>query len=125
MRQVTSRYLSEIYTTTPSAVWRAQFGSLVGPVSTRDGPDANYLEFKWADYLRAHWAQTSIEVSDIDAHFDGQKIQAALQLAAQNEADHATQALLGKASCQSIVVWLSSGVFGSVAAVKARDCPFD
>ena len=28
------------------------------------------LEFKWADYLRAHWAQTGISTKDIDTNFD-------------------------------------------------------
>ena len=82
------------------------FRSLAGAVrescgfrnDNKNGPDGNYLEFKWADYLRAHWAQTSIEVSDIDAHFD-RATQAALQLAAQNEAAR-LPGYTGKASCQ-------------------------
>jgi hypothetical protein len=69
------------------------FRSLAGAVrescgfrnDNKDGRDSNYIEFKWADYLRAHWAQTSIEVGDIDAHFD-RAIQAALQIATQIEA---------------------------------------
>jgi len=40
------------------------FRSLAGAVrescafrnDKKDGADGNYLEFKWADYLRAHWA---------------------------------------------------------------------
>jgi hypothetical protein len=82
------------------------FRSLAGAVrescgfrnDNKDGPDGNYLEFEWADYLRAHWAQTSIEVSDIDAHFD-RAIQAALQLATQNEAAR-LPGYTGRASCQ-------------------------
>ena len=30
----------------------------------------DYIEFHWADYLRAHWAGTGIAVDDIDAKFD-------------------------------------------------------
>ena len=30
----------------------------------------DYLEFQWADYLRAHWAQTGIATKDIDTNFD-------------------------------------------------------
>jgi len=82
------------------------FRSLAGAVrescgfrfDNKDGPDANYLEFKWADYLRAHWAQTSVEVGAIDAHFD-RAIQAALQLATQKEAA-TLPGYTGKASCQ-------------------------
>ena len=64
----------------------------------KDVPDGNYLEFKWADYLRARWAQTSIEVDDIDAHFD-RATQAALQLATRKEAA-GLPGYTGKTSCQ-------------------------
>ena len=82
------------------------FRSLAGAVrescgfrnDNKDSPVGNYLEFKWADYLRAHWAQTSIQVSDIDAQFD-RAIQAALMLATQNEAA-TLPGYSGKASCQ-------------------------
>lgn len=82
------------------------FRSLAGAVRESCGfhndntgvPDGNYLEFKWADYLRAHWAQTSIQVDDIDAHFD-RATQAALHLAIQQEAA-ALPGYTGKTSCQ-------------------------
>ena len=82
------------------------FRSLAGAIrescgfrnDNKDVPDRNYLEFKWADYLRAHWAQTGIEVGDIDAQFD-RSIQAALQLAIQKEAAR-LPGYTGKASCQ-------------------------
>jgi hypothetical protein len=45
----------------------------------------NYMEFRWADYLRAHWAQTGIPVEDIDKNFDS-ATDAALHLATQKEA---------------------------------------
>jgi hypothetical protein len=82
------------------------FRSLAGAIrescgfrnDNKDVPDRNYLEFKWADYLRAHWAQTSIEVSEVDAYFD-RAIQAAQQLAIQKEAA-TLPGYTGKASCQ-------------------------
>ena len=82
------------------------FRSLAGAVrescgfgsDNKDVPDGNYLEFKWADYLRARWAQTSIEVDEIDAHFD-RATQAALQLATQREAA-GLPGYTGKTSCQ-------------------------
>jgi hypothetical protein len=45
----------------------------------------DFLEFQWAEYLRAHWAQTGIAVEDIDANFERTKL-AARQLAAQKDA---------------------------------------
>jgi hypothetical protein len=82
------------------------FRSLAGAVrescgfgsDNKDVPDGNYLEFKWADYLRARWAQTSIEVDDIDAHFD-RATQAALKLATEKEAAR-LPGYTGKTSCQ-------------------------
>ena len=82
------------------------FRSLAGAVrescgfgsDNKDVPDGNYLEFKWADYLRARWAQTSIEVDEIDAYFDW-ATQAALQLATQKEAA-GLPGYTGKTSCQ-------------------------
>ena len=57
----------------------------------------NYLEFQWADYLRAHWAQTGIAAEDIDTKFEGATI-AALQLAAQKDAAN-LPGYTGKVSC--------------------------
>jgi hypothetical protein len=57
----------------------------------------NYLEFQWADYLRAHWAQTGIASEDIDTKFEGATI-AALQLAAQKDAAN-LPGYTGKVSC--------------------------
>jgi hypothetical protein len=45
----------------------------------------DYLEFRWADYLRAHWAQTGIATKDIDTNFDS-ATDAALHLAAEKDA---------------------------------------
>ena len=55
------------------------------------------LEFKWADYLRAHWAQTGISTKDIDTNFDS-ATNAALRLAAQKDAA-GLPGYTGKMSC--------------------------
>ena len=55
------------------------------------------MEFQWADYLRAHWAQTGIASEDIDTKFEGATI-AALQLAAQKDAAD-LPGYTGKVSC--------------------------
>jgi hypothetical protein len=57
----------------------------------------DYLEFRWADYLRTHWAQTKIAVKDIDANFEG-AARAALQLAAKADAAN-LPGYTGKTSC--------------------------
>lgn len=62
---------------------------------TSSGED--YLEFQWADYLRAHWAQTGIASEDIDTKFEAATI-AALQLAAQKDAAN-LPGYTGKVSC--------------------------
>jgi hypothetical protein len=82
------------------------FRSLAGAIrescgfrsDNEDAPDRNYLEFKWADYLRTHWAQTSIAIADIDADFD-QAVKSALKLATQEEAA-GLPGYTGKTSCQ-------------------------
>ena len=68
------------------------FRSLAGAVRAACGfskkdsylPDSNYLEFKWADYLRENWSKTNIPVDEINANFDNTA--AALQLAIEKEA---------------------------------------
>jgi hypothetical protein len=57
----------------------------------------DYLEFQWADYLRAHWAQTGIATKDIDTNFVS-ATNAALQLAAQKDAA-SLPGYTGKISC--------------------------
>jgi hypothetical protein len=57
----------------------------------------NYMEFRWADYLRAHWAQTGIAADDIDKNFDS-ATDAALHLAAQKEAG-SLPGYTGRISC--------------------------
>jgi hypothetical protein len=57
----------------------------------------DYLEFRWADYLRAHWAQTGIAAEDIDTNLDS-ATDAALRLAAQKEARN-LPGYTGKISC--------------------------
>ena len=57
----------------------------------------DYLEFQWADYLRAHWAQTGIATKDIDTNFDS-ATNAALHLAAQKDAA-SLPGYTGKISC--------------------------
>ena len=69
------------------------FRSLAGAVRELCGFEKNdksaggedYLEFQWADYFRAHWAQTGITVKDIDADFE-RATDAALQLATRKDA---------------------------------------
>ena len=58
---------------------------------------ARYSEFQWADYLRAHWAQTGIATKDIDTNFDS-ATNAALHLAAQKDAA-SLPGYTGKISC--------------------------
>ena len=58
----------------------------------------DYLEFQWADYLRAHWAQTAIATKDIDTNFDS-ATNAALHLAAQKDAAN-LPGYTGKISCE-------------------------
>ena len=57
----------------------------------------DYLEFQWADYLRAHWAQTGIAAKDIDTNFDS-ATDAALRLAAKKDAA-SLPGYTGKISC--------------------------
>jgi hypothetical protein len=69
------------------------FRSLAGEVRESCGLDKDdkgsrgeeYVEFRWADYLRAHWAQTGIAAEDIHTNFD-RASKAALRLAARKEA---------------------------------------
>jgi hypothetical protein len=82
------------------------FRSLAGAVSEpcgfrndAEGPqETNYLEFKWADYLRANWSKTNIPVDGINANFD-KATNAALQLAIRKEAT-GLPGYTGKSSCQ-------------------------
>src|SRR4026207_2247626 len=62
------------------------FRSLAGAVRVGDTSSRgeDYLEFQWADYLRAHWAQTGIAAKNIDTNFDS-ATDAALHLAAQKD----------------------------------------
>jgi hypothetical protein len=81
------------------------FRSLAGAVRESCGfqkgdPNSSgedYIEFRWADYLRAHWAGTGIAIGDIDAKF-ANAASAALQLAAQKDAEH-LPGFTGKTSC--------------------------
>jgi len=57
----------------------------------------DYLEFQWANYLRANWAQTGIAAKDIDTNFDS-ATNAALHLAAQKDAA-SLPGYTGKISC--------------------------
>jgi len=57
----------------------------------------DYLEFQWANYLRANWSQTGIAAKDIDTNFDS-ATNAALHLAAQKEAV-SLPSYTGKISC--------------------------
>jgi hypothetical protein len=57
----------------------------------------DYLEFQWANYLRAHWAQTGIATKDIDTNFDN-ATHAALHLAIQKDAA-SLPGYTGKTSC--------------------------
>jgi pimeloyl-ACP methyl ester carboxylesterase len=78
------------------------FRSLAGGVRESCGfkksaSTEDYLEFKWADYLRAHWARTGISTKDIDTNFDS-ATNAALRLAAQKDAAD-LPGYTGKMSC--------------------------
>ena len=81
------------------------FRSLAGAVrescgfekDKKSASSEDYLEFKWADYLRAHWAQTGISTKDIDTNFDS-ATNAALRLAAQKDAA-GLPGYTGKMSC--------------------------
>ena len=57
----------------------------------------DYLEFQWANYLRANWTQTGIAAKDIDTNFDS-ATNAALHLAAQKDAA-SLPGYTGKISC--------------------------
>lgn len=57
----------------------------------------DYLEFQWANYLRAHWAQTGIATKDIDTNFEN-ATDAALHLAVQKDAA-SLPGYTGKTSC--------------------------
>ncbi len=82
------------------------FRSLAGAVRQSCGfakgdPNSSgedYIEFKWADYLRAHWGETGIAAGDIDANFDA-ATNAALNLAAAKDAA-ALPGYTGKTSCE-------------------------
>jgi hypothetical protein len=58
----------------------------------------DYVEFKWADYLRERWAQTGIATEDIEKNFD-RASKAAVQLAARKEAAD-LPGYTGKISCE-------------------------
>ena len=82
------------------------FRSLAGAVRQSCGlekgdPNSSgedYIEFQWADFLRAHWAPTGIAIGDIDANF-ASAAAAALQLAAQKDAA-GLPGYTGKTSCE-------------------------
>jgi len=57
----------------------------------------DFLEFKWAEFLREHWAKTGIATQDIDEKFD-KATNAALQLAAEKDAAN-LPGYTGKTSC--------------------------
>lgn len=78
------------------------FRSLAGAVRElcgfeKEAGSEDYLEFEWADYLRARWAQTGIAVKDIDTNFDN-ATDAAVRLAAQKDAE-SLPGYTGKMSC--------------------------
>jgi hypothetical protein len=81
------------------------FRSLAGAVrescgfekSDKSSSAEDYLEFQWAEYLRAHWEQTGIPAKDIDTNF-GNATDAALHLAAQKDA-MSLPGYTGKISC--------------------------
>ena len=81
------------------------FRSLAGAVrescgfekGDKSSSSEDYLEFQWADYLRAHWGQADISMKDIDTNFDN-AIDAALHLAAQKDAA-SLPGYTGKISC--------------------------
>lgn len=78
------------------------FRSLAGAVRRScgfekgDSPE-DFMEFQWADYLRAHWAQTGIATEDIDTKFD-RATSKALELAAKKDAD-SLPGYTGETSC--------------------------
>ena len=82
------------------------FRSLAGAVRQSCGlekgdPNSSgedYIEFQWADFLRAHWGPTGIAIGDIDANF-ASAAAAALQLAAQKDAA-GLPGYTGKTSCE-------------------------
>jgi len=78
-----------------AGVVRESCGFVKGDKSS-SGED--YLEFQWADYLRAHWAQTGIATKDINTNFDA-ATNAALHLAAQKDAAN-LPGYTGKTSCE-------------------------
>ena len=57
----------------------------------------DYLEFQWANYFRAHWAQTGIPTKDIDTNFDD-ATDAAQHLAVEKDAA-SLPGYTGKTSC--------------------------
>ena len=57
----------------------------------------DYLEFQWANYFRAHWAQTGIPTKDIDTNFDD-ATDAAQHLAVEKYAA-SLPGYTGKTSC--------------------------
>ena len=81
------------------------FRSLAGAVHESCGFEKNdksssgedYMEFQWADYLRAHWARTGIATKDINTNFDSAS-DAALHLAVQKDAA-SLPGYTGKTSC--------------------------
>ena len=81
------------------------FRSLAGAVrkscgfekGDEDSSGEDYVEFRWADYLRSRWAQTKIAVKDIDANFES-AARAALQLAIKADAAN-LPGYTGKTSC--------------------------
>ena len=62
-----------------------------------DSSGEDYVEFRWADYLRSRWAQTKIAAKDIDANFES-AARAALQLAIKADASN-LPGYTGKMSC--------------------------
>jgi hypothetical protein len=82
------------------------FRSLAGAVrescgfekGDKSSSSEDYLEFEWADYLRAHWAQTGISGEDIDTNFERATV-AALHLAVQKDAA-SLPGYTGKTSCK-------------------------
>jgi hypothetical protein len=91
--------------TTIDALQDDPFRSLAGAVreacgfkkQSESASSTNYLEFEWADYLRANWAKTDIPIASINENFDS-ATKAALDLATQKEAA-ALPGYTGRASC--------------------------
>lgn len=81
------------------------FRSLAGAVreacgfekASTGGGAEDFLEFKWAEFLREHWAKTGIATHDVDKNFD-KATNAALQLAAEKDAAN-LPGYTGKTSC--------------------------